>query len=91
MNPSMVQQPEPTRAMRIEKLGMATTISPDTSTSTERSTHYISRERGGETDYESCYFRSHSKEVVGISSSLREEHSFQYSGHREHHDWWEKG
>ena len=44
MNPSMVQQPEPTRAMRVEKLGMATTISPDTSTSIVRSTHYQQRE-----------------------------------------------
>lgn len=32
MKPSMVQQPEPTRAIRVEKLGIATTMRPDTST-----------------------------------------------------------
>ena len=47
MKPSMVQQPEPTRAMRVEKLGMATAMRPDTRTSRVRRTHCQTEWGGG--------------------------------------------
>ena len=48
MKARKVQQLEPTRAMRVEKSGMARTVRPDTTTRLVRSTHYGTRTRGWE-------------------------------------------
>ena len=45
MNPSTVQQPDPTRAIRVEKFGMQTTMSPEARTSSVRRTLWGLEER----------------------------------------------
>jgi len=47
MKARKVQQLEPTRAMRVEKSGIASTTRPDTTTRPVRNTHWYQDEGGG--------------------------------------------
>lgn len=69
MKASRVQQLEPTRAMRVENLGMASTISPVSTTSVVLSTHWRDGGREGEEGREGKEIKHYTHTVPSYSQS----------------------